>query len=1393
MEIFKKRKFFILLGLILFFSLIFLFHSIFSDISAEVRNWSQIDWRGGESLEVITEDSNTFLDSEGIDYSQDGILTLEQSEDWDLEEWLYRQKITFDNTQENLGIEPEDLVDFPVLVKLEDGVNIDYSKTKSNGEDIRFVDEEGELLSYEIESWDNTDDSFIWVRVPEIAVGDTSYIHMYYGNNNAEENQNAPGVWDENFLGVWHKNDQTSSTIKDSTLNANHGTKKGSNEPIEAGGKFGKAQNYDGVDDHVALSAVYTAGNNFTFSGWLNIPSSPAGDTHADLFRIGTGATQVFYAYTTYGGANGNLRLFWVGSETLVGSDIRGAGWTHIAMSRVGSNFVLYVNGEQDVVGVSSDAGSTASFNLSRNFALNGLLDEIRISNVARSASWIAAEYHAGENAFSVYKEEEPRSASSGYLLSNIFDPGYSSDWDTLTYTSSGSGTVEVRVRTDVNEGMNGASDWIDCTPISSGSLLSSNSCVNDEDRYIQYHITLEPDGAISPEFENISISFSASDQLPPVDNASNVNLSGGLDSGTWLKTGPSIIWDAGVDDPEGGGVEGYCISLDEVGVSEESSLLDPQVTSGKLMGLDDGVNNDGCPYIVTDTSVNLSEISGLTLESNKKYYFSIKAVDFAGNVYTGNSEDYQDLVWFRYDNTAPSNVMYISVPSTNFGNVNDMLFSWPTSGTAGSLDNESGVLGWQYSVNSSSDWKGTEDHPILGIEYIPKLDSDGMLYLDNEIVGGDIVIGNNTIYFRTLDIAGNVSGYVTGGINFSGSAPEFPANSSVTVTPKVNISNDFSFSWPSATLIDAKEISSYYYMINTQPPTNLSTLRSNSHIYIPTQSRNVSKGKVNGAVKGENTIYVVAVDSKNNYSPTRAISGSFTLNSTLPDPPRNVAVADLSIKSTELWRSALTWEEPIYKGNGELSYIIYRSETGNFWQEVASTTGLAYTDIVPYSQTYYYMIGTVDTSNESQSSPSYSHVVELHPQGRYEEPPELLDNPLVHDVTTRSAKITWLTDRVGDSRIQIGMESGNYFPDEVSRSEMVVNHELELTNLLPGTQYYYRVNWTDNDGNTGLSDEFTFKTKPAPIVRDVHVDSLGLDYAIIKLTTIGATKVKIDFGRTESYGGSEEINTSTAMTEYSLMLRDLEDGTQYHYKIVLFDEEGFIYESFEDRIFTTPPRPQVSNIQLQEQTGVPTPTVDVYWESNIPITSIVRYTGDGRTLDQIDMELKQEHHMEISNLEANNPYELVVEGVDSMGNRATSLPYSFTTAIDTRPPDIFNIRSSSDIQSLESQSDRSRSAQLIISWETDEPATSQVLYGEGVGLDGGYSFSTPLDSELRFKHVVVVGNLSPSKVYNFKVLSRDAAGNLGESGSVTAITPKGSDTVLENILNSLSRIFRFL
>lgn len=77
------------------------------------------------------------------------------------------------------------------------------------------------------------------------------------------------------------------------------------------------------------------------------------------------------------------------------------------------------------------------------------------------------------------------------------------------------------------------------------------------------------------------------------------------------------------------------------------------------------------------------------------------------------------------------------------------------------------------------------------------------------------------------------------------------------------------------------------------------------------------------------------------------------------------------------------------------------------------------------------------------------------------------------------------------------------------------------------------------------------------------------------------------------------------------------------------------------------------------------------------------------------------------------------------------------------------------------------------ITWTTDESADSQVEYG----LTTSYGTLSPLDINRVISHTVLLSGLSPSTTYNYRVRSRDAAGNLGVSLNRTFRTQDLPDT----------------
>jgi len=234
-------------------------------------------------------------------------------------------------------------------------------------------------------------------------------LYLYYGNGSCDSQELVEAVWDDDFVGVWHKGDNTSVSICDSTIHHNDGSKKAVGEPVEGDGQVGKAQVYD--DDYVSLGQdqigpLLDGRSGITVSAWVNGSDLSGWNTifyevvHGDyvclMFRVQDGRVRIearsqtgdviqvldsvatldvdtwYYVMAVVDYAGEYLRLFIDGdldNET-------GVSW--------GSS--TYVHGVPTIETWMGDHPTSG-----RDFT--GVIDEVRISSIARSADWIETEY----------------------------------------------------------------------------------------------------------------------------------------------------------------------------------------------------------------------------------------------------------------------------------------------------------------------------------------------------------------------------------------------------------------------------------------------------------------------------------------------------------------------------------------------------------------------------------------------------------------------------------------------------------------------------------------------------------------------------------------------------------------------------------------------------------------------------------------------------------------------------------------------------------------------------------------------------------------------------------------------------------------------------------------
>ena len=135
-------------------------------------------------------------------------------------------------------------------------------------------------------------------------------------------------------------------------------------------------------------------------------------------------------------------------------------------------------------------------------------------------------------------------------------------------------------------------------------------------------------------------------------------------------------------------------------------------------------------------------------------------------------------------------------------------------------------------------------------------------------------------------------------------------------------------------------------------------------------------------------------------------------------------------------------------------------------------------------------------------------------------------------------------------------------------------------------------------------------------------------------------------------------------------------------------------------------------------------------------------------------------HSVVLSGLIGSALYHYRVYSRDAAGNRVVSADASFTTAADTIAPTISAVTVGTVTEKT-----------ATITWTTDEASDGQVDYGTTV-IYG----SSAVDGSFDTSHSLTLVGLTGATTYHFRVLSRDASGNLtlGADGTFTT-TPEGS------------------
>jgi hypothetical protein len=257
------------------------------------------------------------------------------------------------------------------------------------------------------------------------------------------------------------------------------------------------------------------------------------------------------------------------------------------------------------------------------------------------------------------------------------------------------------------------------------------------------------------------------------------------------------------------------------------------------------------------------------------------------------------------------------------------------------------------------------------------------------------------------------------------------------------------------------------------------------------------------------------------------------------------------------------------------------------------------------------------------------------------------------------------------------------------------------------------------------LSGDMTFTSTTFSYSRDTTVSGSVQGNEVVFGTAIGGngTTVTIDYEGTVAGDGDQMSGTYSMSTGYT--------GTWSAQKSGAAPDH-------------TPPT--ITNISATDITET---TATITWTTNDPSTSQVEYgeTPIYGATTSLQTGLITNHSVTLTNLNPETTYHFRVKSKDSAANEATSGDRTFTTLAlpDTTPPVISGVAVSEVTESS-----------AIITWTTDEPATSQVEYGETTS----YGLVTALDVSLVTNHSITLDGLNTDTTYHFRVKSKDASGN---------------------------------
>jgi hypothetical protein len=206
------------------------------------------------------------------------------------------------------------------------------------------------------------------------------------------------------------------------------------------------------------------------------------------------------------------------------------------------------------------------------------------------------------------------------------------------------------------------------------------------------------------------------------------------------------------------------------------------------------------------------------------------------------------------------------------------------------------------------------------------------------------------------------------------------------------------------------------------------------------------------------------------------------------------------------------------------------------------------------------------------------------------------ITGPTISNVTSdtytdTTARIQWDLSEVGTGQVEYGTTPG-YGQWGTYEASLSYNYHIQtLRNLLPGTEYHFRVHSTNQTGGASVSGDYTFSTTGGggapvgPVISGVGSSQVTTTTAVIGWSVSQPADGRVEYGPSTSYGSLSSLVTGP-FGAHSIALSGLTPDRTYHYRCLSSNANGAAVSA--DYIFVTPPQSGGGgNIFLVYGTGI--------------------------------------------------------------------------------------------------------------------------------------------------------------------------------------------------------------